>query len=91
MISGKTTSGFEFNINETVMNDMEIVDALASAETGNVLEKASAVSVICKKVLGDKRKELYDHVRTDDGRVPPEAIEREMLEIFNAFGDQGKN
>lgn len=91
MIKGKTTSGFEFNVDENVMNDMEIVDALVDADSGNILEKASAVSVICKKVLGNERKKLYDHVRTDEGRVPPEAIEKEMLEIFNAFGNQGKN
>lgn len=91
MKTGKTESGFEFCVDENVMNDMEIIDALVDADSGNVLEKATAISLICKKVLKENKAKLYDHVRTEDGRVAPERLEKEMLDIFKAMGDTGKN
>jgi hypothetical protein len=32
----------------------------------------------------DQKKKLYDHVRTDDGRVPVEKLSTEIQEIFEA-------
>ena len=43
-------------------------------------------------VLGEEQKKrLYDHLRTEDGRVPTQAIGDAMEEIFAAAGDQSKN
>ncbi len=86
MVEGVTTSGFKFSGDEKVMDNMELIDALADLDSGNTL----AMSKVCKLVLGDEtRKELYDHLRTDDGRVPPKEVEKELLEIIN-FYQQGK-
>lgn len=91
MINGVTKSGFEFSIDKDVMNDMEIVDALADSMSDNALERLTGVSMLCKKILGKDKKRLYDHIRTDKGKVPTEAIETEILEIFHALGTQAKN
>ncbi|MCD8207802.1 MAG: hypothetical protein LUD72_07685 [Bacteroidales bacterium] len=86
MVEGVTTSGFKFSGDEKVMDNMELIDALADLDSGNTL----AMSKVCKLVLGDDtRKELYDHLRTDDGRVPPKEVEKELLEIIN-FYQEGK-
>lgn len=84
---GVTSSGFEFEIDDAVINDMELIDAIADSMDDNPL----AFSKVCAKLLGsEQRKKLYDHVR-ENGRVPLEKISTEITDIFNSFGDNGKN
>lgn len=84
---GITASGFEFEIDDAVINDMELIDAIADSMDDNPL----AFSKVCAKLLGsEQRKKLYDHVR-ENGRVPLEKISTEITDIFNSFGDNGKN
>ena len=84
---GITASGFEFEIDDAVINDMELIDAIADSMDDNPL----AFSKVCAKLLGsEQRKKLYDHVR-ENGRVPLEKISTEITDIFNSFGDTGKN
>lgn len=88
MITGKTKSGFAFSVEKETADDMELIDALAEMEDGNPL----AVSRVCKRILGEEqRKRLYDHLRTSEGRVPAEEVANAILDIFSAFGQEGKN
>lgn len=87
MISGKTKSGFEYSIDSNVMDNMELLDAVAEID-GNPL----ALSKVLKMVLGDEqRKALYDHLRQEDGRVPVKAVSEEITDIFTSSGKNGKN
>lgn len=87
MLRGKTESGFEFEINEAELNDMEFLDALA--ETG---EDVLAFSKVCTMLLGkDQKKALYDHLRDENGRVPIEAMRKEIEEIMVSSGEDLKN
>lgn len=82
------SNGYKVELAENTMDNMELVDALAEAADDDPL----AVSKICKLVLGEeKRKELYDAIREPDGRVPVEKVSNCIKEIFESFGDQGKN
>lgn len=84
----KIESGFEFEIDPEALDDMEMVDALAEAQEGDALK----ISIVIKKLLGeDQRKKLYDHLRTDDGRVSVEACMDAIFEIIESLGDEGKN
>lgn len=86
-VQGKTSTGFEFTINTEMMDNMELLDMIAEAD-GNPLMLPKLV----KTVLGDdQRKALYDHLRTEDGRVPIMAVSKAIVEIFNSSGKQGKN
>ena len=88
MVTGKTSSGFEFSMDEKVLNNMELVDALAEAQDDDPV----AISRACLLLLGkETRKKLYDYLRTPDGRVPVEDVSKSMIEIFEVFGKQGKN
>lgn len=88
MIGGTTSGGFSFSLDETALDNMELVDALADAQNDDPI----AVSRACLLLLGrETRKQLYDHVRTPDGRVPIEEIAKSMVEILEAFGKAGKN
>ena len=87
MIKGTTSSGFAYELPENAIDNMELVDALAETTDGNPV----AVSRVCRLFLGDiLRKRLYDHLRTEDGRVPIEALSNELGEIFAAYGETGK-
>lgn len=86
-IKGKTNSGFEYEIDSMVMDDMELVDALADTMNDNPL----SFSIVCTKLFGvEQKKRLYNHLRKD-GRVPLEAISNEIADVFKAMGEDGKN
>lgn len=87
-ITGKTASGFSFDLPADAADNMELLDALAEAMDENPL----AISRVCRLFLGEEtRKALYEHLRTPDGRVPAAAAMQELTEIFLAFGKEGKN
>ena len=87
MIEGKTSAGFDFALDEKVLDNMELLDAIAESE-----ENPLALSRICLLLLGrESRGRLYDHLREEDGRVPTETVSAAILEIFDACGIKGKN
>lgn len=87
MAKGKTKSGFEFDIPDDVMNDMELFEALCDADAGDY----SAAVPICRKILGEQKKALYDHLRTEDGRVPVDKVFTEITEIIEAVKNGKKS
>ena len=87
-MKGTTRTGFPFEVDENAFNDMEVVDVLSNEE----MHATYKMSFLVSRVLGAKQKKaLYDHLRDASGRVPVDAVEREMEDIFAAFGQQGKN
>ncbi len=87
-VTGVTTGGFSFSVSKDVMDNMELVDALAETTDDNPL----AISKVGLLILGaDQRKALYNSLRTEDGRVPTEAVGQALADIMKAFGEQGKN
>ena len=83
-----TNSGFACDIDPDVLNSMELIDALAELQSGNRLAYP-AVSLL---ILGrETRAKLYDHLRNKAGRVPPDAVDRELTEILQALGKPAKN
>ena len=88
MYKGKTESGFEFEVMDSAANNMELIDALADADDGNPL----AVSKALKILIGPaQRKELYKLHRNESGIVPADIIAKELLEILQSMGEDGKN
>lgn len=85
----KTATGFEYEVNTNALDNMELLDAFVDLQTNE--NDYSAVQRIILFLLGkDGKKALYDHVRVDDGRVPPAKVMAEVVEIMNALGDAGK-
>lgn len=85
-IEGTTSTGFEFEYPKANLDNMELVDLLAESE-----ENPIVVGKIIEMLLGKElKKALYEHVREEDGRVPVEKTNSELLEIFNA-SDESKN
>lgn len=82
-MKGKTSTGFEFDIEDECLDDMELVDIMAEIDENPLL-----MPKLCKMLLGEEQKKrLYDHLRSEDGRVPIEATTNAIQEIFNSPGD----
>lgn len=77
----KTSSGFEADIDDLCINDMELFEAVLDLQGGD----ATAIPLVVRKIGGIHKKALYDHCRLADGRVPVEAVAEEIGEIFTAL------
>lgn len=83
----KTKSGFEFEINESALDDFELFDLLAQADDGNGM----AIPKVLRKMFDKETvKRLYDHLRTEKGNVPLQAINDEIVDIFHVIGESNK-
>lgn len=81
MISGKTKSEFEFEMDDQSLNDMELIENLKAVDKGDI----TVLPEILNSLLGkEQKKKLYDHVRTEAGRVPMELVAAELNDIFKA-------
>lgn len=79
MITGKTSSGFEYTIPKENLNNYELVETLGEIEE-NPLLIAKTVNLLLGKEEANK---LKDHLRTESGIVPTDKISNEIMEIFN--------
>lgn len=87
VISGTTKTGFSFCVQADVLDDMELLDTIASID-----ENPLAMSKALKLMLGkEQHKALYDHLRNEQGRVPVLAVSEAIVDIFTNSGNQGKN
>lgn len=86
MIKGNTKSGFEFEIDENVFDDWELVEKFRAIELG---EDSLVVDVV-EQVLGiEQKNRLKDFIRDKNGKVSVSGMEKELEEIFEAC--QAKN
>ena len=86
MIQGKLKSGFEYKIEESALNNIELLDLIVEVD-----QNPLAISKVVKMLLGEEqRNNLYDHLRTEKGNVPVVAVSEAVAEIFQS-SNQGKN
>lgn len=79
MITGTTSSGFTYQIDENVLQDYELLEAIAEAETNPIM-----ITRVVRLLLGDDIDKLKNHVRDENGRVSIEKMNVEITEIFEA-------
>lgn len=77
----KTKTGFEADIDDSCIDDMELFEAVVDLQAGETM----AIPVIIRKVGGIHKRALYNHCRLPDGRVPVQAVSEEIAEIFVAL------
>lgn len=86
MNKGITSTGFEFEISPTVINDYELVEQLADLE-----ENPLILTKVIVRILGKEQAEkLKNHVREESGIVPTDKMTKEIIDIFQS-GEQTKN
>ena len=81
----KTATGFEADIDDSVIDDMELFDAIADLQAGEVM----CIPTVINKLVGSSKKALYDHCRLENGRVPTQAVVAEITDILTELN--GKN
>ena len=85
-MKGKTSKGFEFEVSEEALDNMELVEIIAGVDENPLL-----FPKLCEMMLGkEQKRRLYEYFRTEDGRVPIEDISDTVQEIFNT-SDDSKN
>lgn len=84
----KTKSGFKCEISDDVINNMELVDAIANMQHD---EDLLAISTVANILFGKDKKALYEHLREEDGRVPINKVSDAIKDVFESFGQREKN
>ena len=80
-------NGFNCKVDPAALDNMELVELLAVLE-----DDPLKMPAIINMVLGAEQKAaLYDHIRDDAGRVPVEAVNEAMSDIFTKMGEDAKN
>ncbi len=87
MVKGTTRSGFAFEVAEDIANDMELFEALSDLDGGDM----RAMVPVCRIVLGEQKKALYEHLRTLHGKVPVDKVTEEIADIIEALKDGKKS
>lgn len=84
----KLEDGFCIEVNELAFDDMETLDILVSLDEGD----AFAMPKLCDKLFSkNNKKKIYDHCRSDDGRVPIKEFTDVIRQIMTNLGDKEKN
>ncbi len=74
----KLKDGFVLQIDEDVLDDMELIDDLQDLIAGD----RTARTKVFNKVFGDSKKDLYNHFRTESGRVPVSRVDEAFSEVI---------
>lgn len=81
----KTKSGFEFELDEEVRDDIELLEALTKLDKGDM----TYMSDVITGLLGeDQKKALYEHCRSPKGRVRASKVMEELKSIFEVLNEQ---
>ena len=81
MLRGTTKSGFEFAIDEEILDDYDFLELLCQIDEGETSLTVKMVDTL----LGKEQKErLKEHVRTTSGRASAKRLLEEVGEIFDA-------
>lgn len=79
MIKGKTKSGFNYHIDENVLQDYELLEAISETEKNPIF-----ITKVVRMLLGDDTDKLKEHVRDENGHVSIEKMNVEITEIFQS-------
>lgn len=79
MITGQTKSGFNYHIDENILQDYELLEAIAETEKNPIF-----ITKVVRMLLGDDIDRLKEHVRDENGHVSIEKMNVEITEIFEA-------
>lgn len=84
---GKTKSGFEYEISEEAMDDMELLECLQLMdEEGKFWVVGKCLNILFGE---EQRLEYYNFLREKHGRVPVTVVAEDIGGIFS--GDDLKN
>ena len=76
-----TVTGFEFSLQDEVLDDYELLETLQDIDDGDYGKTTKMVTML----LGPAQRDaLKDHVRSENGRVSAQKMHAEVMEIFES-------
>lgn len=87
MTTGKTSTGFEYQLEDGVFDDYELLEVLREIDKGESGKIVDMVNIMFPK---EQKEALKNHVREENGKVPASKLIKEVMEIFNNE-KEGKN
>lgn len=83
----KTKSGFKFTLDEKILNDYRLVEAIAMTASSDDTKRIIGTTQIIDFLFGDKKSEYLAHIASkNDGYVPNEVINAELLDLMSEIG-----
>lgn len=79
-----TPRGAVLEIELTKLDDMRLFDALVALQDGDPLQMPRIMNLI---LTPEQKAAVYEACRDENGRVPIEAVNDEILAIFNTFNE----
>lgn len=87
MIIGETSTGFKFELEDDVLDDYELLEALHKVDNGS---EGHIVDVVDMLLGEEQKKRLKEHIKMTNKRVSASQMMAEVADIFNAT-QKGKN
>lgn len=83
VITGKTKTGFEYEIDKKILNDYELLE-----EIDNIGKSPLIIIKLLKRLLKEEQLEkLKEHIRNEEGIVPIDKMEKELIDIFDGINE----
>lgn len=83
MIQGKTKSGFKFSIDERILDDWRVIEAIALSESKDASEQVQGARKLVDLILGEEKQNLFDFLsKKNDGFIPATAMVQSIAEII---------
>lgn len=83
VIIGKTKTGFEYEIDKKILNDYELLE-----EIDNIGKNPLIIIKLLKRLLKEEQLEkLKEHIRNEEGIVPIDKMEKELIDIFDGINE----
>ncbi len=87
MLKGKTENGFEFELDDEVLDDWELLESLREVDRGN----EEYIIDAAKLLLGEKQYEdLKTFIKNKYGKIKASIMAMEVVNVLNV-SREGKN
>ena len=84
IIEGKTKSGFKFKIDDRILDDWRLIDAIGLSESDDASEQIRGMRDLVRLVIGDQFDALKKHIADkNDGYIPSKNVTDLIIEIVN--------
>lgn len=89
MVEGTTSTGFKFKYDERILEDYRLLEVIGQFdETDSKVRQAKALKDMVDYIFGDAKAAFFEHIQSqNDGYMPIEKIQSEIIEIINASKD----
>lgn len=81
-ITGVTSSGFEFTVDDKAFEDWRFLKAIKNSQKHDEESQLNGMVDMVEIILKDQEDALCEHLQQEDGTVSTDDIMREVDEIF---------